>query len=327
MPKAYTGIDIGNNSVKLAVCKDGVASKLVSEVLPEGMMAEGRLVSFDSMADFLKKVVRANGGIAKDAAVILSPRESLTRRLSMPVMSDKELALNLPYEFRDYISQGKDKYFFDYAVLGVEPGNLGEPDSLELLACATLKETIEDYDAMLRRAGLRLRIALTAPAAFQNAMMLAQCQQTCCFIDFAHRTTTLHFFSQGKYDVTRIIELGGVDVDRAIGLSYSVDDRVAAGYKESNFRAAQICPEAMAVYENIATEIGRAVNFYNFNNPDQNLEAVYCCGTGSVLHPMLNEVSGVVGCEVLPASILARSAGDTQAACVCFAAIGATVEA
>ena len=145
MGKAYTGVDIGDSSIKLAVCEDGVVTNVMIEALPEGLIAEGRIVSRDAMADFIKALAKRTGGIAKNAALVLPAADSLVRRLSLPVMTEKELVINLPYEFRDYVSQGKDRYYYDYAVLALRNGAEGAPESMDLLAVASPKQTIDDY--------------------------------------------------------------------------------------------------------------------------------------------------------------------------------------
>ena len=119
MGKTYTGVDIGDSSIKLAVSDGQSVSKVAIEMLPEGLVADGRIVSHDAMADFIKSVVRSIGGVSKDVAFVVPGSDSLFRRLSLPAMTEKELRLNLPYEFRDYISQGKDRYVYDYAMLGM----------------------------------------------------------------------------------------------------------------------------------------------------------------------------------------------------------------
>ena len=48
-------------------------------------------------------------------------------RITVPAMTEEELGLNLPFEFRDYIADDKDKYSFDYAVLGMQRDAAGNP--------------------------------------------------------------------------------------------------------------------------------------------------------------------------------------------------------
>ncbi|MDU1881452.1 MAG: pilus assembly protein PilM, partial [Eggerthella sp.] len=95
MGKTYTGVDIGDSSIKLAVSDGQSVSKVAIEMLPEGLVADGRIVSHDAMADFIKSVVRSIGGVSKDVAFVVPGYDSLFRRLSLPAMTEKELRLNL----------------------------------------------------------------------------------------------------------------------------------------------------------------------------------------------------------------------------------------
>ena len=329
MAKAYTGVDIGSNSVKLAVCQDGRPEKIIVEQLPEGIMDGARIVSFDAMADFLKELIKANGGVSKDAAVVLTAQDSLVRRLELPLMSEKELGLNLPYEFRDYISQGKDRYFYDYAVLdGVNDAD-GTLTGMDLLACAAPKDVINDLDNMCNRAGLRLRVALPAAAAMQDLVQTsAAAKADCCIIDFGHRATRLHFFAKGKYDVTRSIEVGGADIDRAIADFCSVDERIASGYKESNFQDCLNSQPVQDVFESIAVEVSRALNFYGFNNPEANLENAYCTGGCAQIGLLRDAVSAQTSINLLPFQALGNQLqGEEGLLAQGAAAVGATVKA
>lgn len=326
MGKTYTGVDIGSESLKLAVCDENAVKTVVVESLPEGLMADGRLVSFDAMADFIKSVVKRSSGISKDVAFVIPGADCLVRRIDIPAMTEKELALNLPFEFRDYIAQGKDRYTYDYAVLHTSLNPEGDPESLDLLAVAAMKQTIADYAAMFRRAGLRLRSAMPAQAAFQslvggNPKALANC----CIADFSHSGTKLHFFTEGTYDTTRVIEVGGMDIDRAIASERGVDEHVAREYKERDYEGAQTSEAARQVYESIAVEMGRALNFYGFNNPEATIEVAYMCGGGSLVRPLMDTVASHTDIELRAVTdILPALQGDAAGALRCPAAVGAT---
>lgn len=327
MGKAYTGIDIGGSSIKLAVCKDGVVSQIVTEALPQGVAAEGAVVSREAMADFIKDLVRRTGGIAKDVALVLPSADCLVRTITLPAMTKKELALNLPYEFRDYIATCADRYLYDYAVLGTKNTLMGEPESMDLLVVACPKQAIEDYTHMMRRAGLRLRVALPEQAAMQNLVSDEfGAAADCCILDLTHLSTKLHFFAGGRYDIMRTIDLGGIDIDRAIAQERGIDEHIAATHRQSNFEDAQHCASAVAVYESIATEVGRALNFYAFNNPQTAIETVYCCGGGTRIAPLMETLKTQVNAELLPISaIMAQAGANAGEAVLCPAAVGATM--
>ena len=328
MARAYTGIDIGSNALKIAACEGGAVRALAVEALPEGLMDGQRIVSHDAMADFLKRTVKAQGGVAKDVALVLPSDYSLVRRMEMPVMDHKELVLNLPFEFHDFIEQGKDRYFYDYAVLGPVLNDQSQLSGMDVLACAAPKDVIVDFGRMLSRAGLRLRTALPAVAALQDALERSEsAQQDCCVIDFAHRHTRLHFFARGRYDVTRTIELGGRDVDRAIAEEMGVEEHLANEYKISNFKECLQLQRPGQVFETMAVEITRALNFYGFNNPEQELTCAYCVGGGANLGELVALLEQELPLPLLPASRLLGSQLQDESLAACAAAVGATLKA
>ncbi len=328
MGKTYTGIDIGSHSIKLAVCDGAEVKTLVSEMVPVGLVAEGRITSFDAMSDFIKEACQQVPGLAKEVACVIPKANALTRRLHMPAMTRKELALNLPYEFRDYVSQGKDKFSYDYAVLGSQLDAEGRPESFDLLAVAMQKETLTDYTEMFKRINMKLQIALPEAAALQNLVGgNPAAAQNCCVLDLSSNGTHLHFFLNGTYDVLRQIELGCADIDRAIAAEYNIDEHIAAEYKHNNFEGALEKESVQNVFNMIAVEVGRALSFYGFSNPDTDIETVYYCGGGSQVKGLIEEISSHTGVVLRDiAEIMPPTAGDRALLTACPFAVGATME-
>ncbi|MGI6105890.1 MAG: type IV pilus biogenesis protein PilM [Raoultibacter sp.] len=144
MGKAYTGFDIGTETLKVVVCDGDSVKDIVLAKMPDGMVADGHVVSIDAMVDFIKDTTKGMKSLSKQAAFIIPQADSLTRRLQIPAMTTSELDINLPYEFRDYITQGKEKYLYDYAVLNTEKSEEGEITGFDLLAVAATKEVMAD---------------------------------------------------------------------------------------------------------------------------------------------------------------------------------------
>ncbi len=328
MGKTYTGIDIGSSSLKIAVCDGENIKAMAVENFPTGLVLEDRVVSFDAMADFIKETVGRIRGAEKNVACTIHPGAAITRRLHMPAMTEKEITLNLPYEFRDYISSGKDKYTYDYAVLATETDDDGKPTAMDILAAAAPKQLIEDYMTMFKRAGLRLKTALPSIVAYQNLMNenpLAK--RNCCVVEFSHLATQLHFFAHSNYDVTRTIDIGGIHIDRAIAQQYNIEDSQAFGYKSSNFENVLATETVLNIYEAISIEISRALNYYSFNNLDEVCEVVYYCGGGSCIKGLVDAVGASIETPLESiASIMPPAASDEALRAQCCGAVGATLE-
>lgn len=181
MAKALTGIDIGTGHLKMAVCDGRAVSQVIVEDMPDNLVKDGRITSLETMSELLRNTVRKHRVSAKNAAFVLNSRDVYTRRIVLPAMTVDELKLNLPFEFRDYIADGKDKYRFDYALLEMRYDEAGVPQEMDVLAVAAPIETIEGYADMLRRAGLKLKIA--APDIMAYANIIAQYERNHPVVD------------------------------------------------------------------------------------------------------------------------------------------------
>ena len=128
------GFDIGESSVKLVYFAGAVLKKAVTAELPDNMVSGSRILSMDAMADFLRQTAKSNGIPLTHAALVLPSTEVFTRELVMPAMTEQQLLYNLPYEFRDYLTEEKNKYFFDYSMREVLRDESGQPTEMNLLA-------------------------------------------------------------------------------------------------------------------------------------------------------------------------------------------------
>ena len=294
MANTYTGIDIGSGDIKFAVCSGGSIRRMWSYPLPANLMREGVIVSPEAMSSVIREAAKAGHINVRNCAVSLPGAVSFFRRFTVPAMTTDQLRLNLPYEFNDFIAQEKDKYFYDYAVAGVVKNEDGSPKELDLMAAAAPKETIASYTSMLRRAGFRLRMVMPEEFAYANILREYEKgnpgKREYCILDLGNAATRVHMFTGPNYETTRIIEYGGATIDSAIAEFCNVDAHVARLYKLANHNDVLNLATCRGVYQSIAVEVLRAINFYNFNNPNSNLTDVYLCGGGALIAPLTETI-------------------------------------
>ncbi|MGN0073076.1 MAG: pilus assembly protein PilM [Coriobacteriales bacterium] len=319
MAKQFIGIDIGTGHAKLAVFDGQQLVQAVLCELPDGLVRDGRITSFEAMSDVIKASLKESKISARECAIALHPTDVLMRRVTMPAMTVDQLELNLPYEFRDYIAEGKARYNFDYAVLNISEDESGKPCEMDLLAAAAEKDVIENYSAMLHRAGLRLKVAAPDVMAYVNLIARdkelhpvaeGEPPRDYCILDIGSRNTGLYLFPQGRYEMMRLIDLGISNFYNAVADALNIDPAMARTYMLSNYEDAQTLPVCMDLYERLATEIARVISFYNFNFPNSNLEAVHVCGRGTNITPLMETLNEHVPvqlidiCKLLPPSEL-----------------------
>ena len=190
------GFEIGDHSVKRVYFAGNELKKSVCAELPDAMVSHGRILSMDAMADFLRDTARANGIPRAGAAVSLSLADAYTRDVTMPAMTEQQLAYNLPFEFHDFLTEEKSKYFFDYSVREIRKDPAGVPVEMDLFACAMLKERVEAYRARFRRAGFKLKVLTPLECAY-GALMAEHIRRTGapeigrCVVNLGHRVALL----------------------------------------------------------------------------------------------------------------------------------------
>ena len=326
MAKRIAGFEIGNHALHIAVYAKNRVKQIITEPLPEGMVREDHIVSYEVLADFLKETCKKRKVRFDEAAVILPSGLCFCRRMSAPIMTHEQLMVNLPYEFRDYITAEKEAYFYDYAVLNVINDEEGQPVELDMMAAACLKTTIHDYKDMFRRAGIKLRTAIPIEMAYTNLMLKdSESDGHChCLIDLGHTAVRLYMYANGKYESTHLVEYGCSTLDDVIADALHIDPFVAASYREANHDNCQALPECMEIYQNLANEIQRAVYFFRYNNSEVELEHIHLIGGGARIQALRDVLSDTLSVPIYDCSEILDADGlDVEFA---LGAVGAALQ-
>lgn len=316
MAKSCLGIDIGKDQLKLVLMKGETIQKAVSVQMPEGLLKEGRIVSVETTGELIRKTMKENKIRCKEAAVVVSSGVCFLRNVTMPEMTADQLVYNLPYEFRDYITDELKKYVFDYSWGSVEelpkakkpkkqpkkkkgeekPDEKAEDSEekrgeMELLAAAAPLEAIDDLRLMARKAGLKLTFAAPEVSACENLLHYKLKEESdkdkeYGILDLGSTSSRLLIFKGDRHQVTRIIERGMEQVEELLADSLHIDIHLAHTWLLTNHEDcvnSEICQDA---FSQISVELMRALNFYQFSNPDSRLEDIYICGGGASIESM-----------------------------------------
>lgn len=316
MAKSCLGIDIGKDQLKLVLMKGETIQKAVSVQMPEGLLKEGRIVSVETTGELIRKTMKENKIRCKEAAVVVSSGVCFLRNVTMPEMTADQLVYNLPYEFRDYITDELKKYVFDYSWGFVEelpkakkpkkqpkkkkgeekPDEKAEDSEerrgeMELLAAAAPLEAIDDLRLMARKAGLKLTFAAPEVSACENLLHYKLKEESdkdkeYGILDLGSTSSRLLIFKGDRHQVTRIIERGMEQVEELLADSLHIDIHLAHTWLLTNHEDcvnSEICQDA---FSQISVELMRALNFYQFSNPDSRLEDIYICGGGASIESM-----------------------------------------
>ncbi len=298
MTRNILGIDIGYDSLKLALCNNGRVKKAVTVPMPVNLIKDNRITSQEAMTDLLRTTMRKAHIRARQAAFILPNELSYVRTITMPAMNAEQLAYNLPYEFNDYITDELKNYIFDYAMLSDPKAHPGEP--MELMGVAVPATAIQDVRTIFSKAGLKLVKAAPAECAYISLIRAAKhdSDREYCILDLGYRAIRMFMYRGDRHVVTRVLEVGLHNLDDVIAESMNVDTHLAHTYLLTNYEDCQDQDFCINAYNNVAVELMRALNFYRFSNRDSELNDVWVCGGGVAIPGLCNAIHETLGMEM-----------------------------
>ena len=338
MAKTILGIDVGYDSLKLALVNGNHVRKTVQVSMPNKLVREGRVVSTETMGELLRTTMRENGIRCSHAAVVFPNETVFVRNVTVPPMSADQLAYNLPFEFRDYITDELKDYTFDYATLAAEKapepaqeeGAEEKGESVELFAVAAPLTLVEETRAYLRKAGLKLTKAAPAVCAYIELIRSMDPSKRpangeFCILDLGYQSIRMYMFKGDRHEVTRVLEIGLSSIDTAIADAYNVDVHLAHTYLLTNFEDCQSKEVCVNAFNNIAVELMRALNFYRFSNPDSQLADIWLCGGGAAIEPLRAEISNALDMTIHSAEELMPSGNSIEDSYAYAQAVGITL--
>ncbi len=279
--KKCVGFDIGNHDIHIAVMKKGEIVRGITERLPEDIVKNGAITSFEAMTDFLKDIRKKYKLGVKNAGIVLPATLCYCRRFSVVAKTREQLIFNLPYGFQDFITDDKSNYFFDCAIIDAVQTGEGKPPELDVLAAAARKEVVSDYIDMFRKAGFHLKTIIPEELSLANILRCGEYNHSHGILDIGHNAVRLYLFVGSRFESVRIIDYGCNALDEVIAEHFGVDSKhLSATYRENNFEGVNGLEECRVIYRSIAFEVLKAVNFYRFNGGGS-LAHLHCCGGGA----------------------------------------------
>lgn len=323
MSKLKIAFDIGSSGLKIAVSKkDGV--ELYEFRLPENIIEEGDVVMPNALSEFLKDIRKKHSLPKGPAGLVLPTHQALCKTITMPVMTEDQLMLNLPYWFNDFIQEDVDKYYYDYALC--EDFDADQPDAeMTLMGAVVLKSRIAEYIKIFSQAGFQIKKILPQEMVLINLVNLYGKNKSenkeCCFVELGHSRSRMTVIGQSRVKASKQIALAGKDLDDIICEIMNVDSFVANTYKRKNQADILNNSSVLEFYDRVAVEVLKGVNFYNFAYRDNHLDGLFFIGGGSNITPLKQAVKNVLEIDVL--SIEDLIPADNKELCgICACAAG-----
>jgi type IV pilus assembly protein PilM len=283
------GLDIGSSAVKAVVLRRGRGGwSLVAAgetPLPEGSLQEGSAAEPTVVSEAVSQLFDSLRLRRARVAAALAGHAVIVKRLSLPAMSEAELADAIPWEAEQYIPFDLSEVQLDYQVV-----NTGDPSktSLDVLLVAAKRDRIDDRAGIITQTGHRPAVLDIEAFALANAYQMNYPERTdplAALVHIGRGVTIVCLLEKGEPVFTRDISIGGqVHVDAivrdlgATGIDAAAANRILSGQFPPDVSPEQVAAVLREASAQLVLEVRKTVDFYRATAPVEKLSRVVVSG-------------------------------------------------
>src|SRR5512143_2832623 len=136
--KSFVGLDIGSSAVKaIEVKPSGKGFKVVSygiERIPPDSIVDGAIIDGSAVADAIRRLFESRKIKTKDVVASLSGNAVIVKKITLPPMTEAELAESIYWEAEQYIPFDIQDVNLDYQI--VDSGDTSGKGTMDVLLVA-----------------------------------------------------------------------------------------------------------------------------------------------------------------------------------------------
>lgn len=288
--KSLVGLDIGSSAIKAVELKTaGRAYKVVtygSEPLPPDSIVDGAIIDAAAVSDAIRRLFETRGIRTRDVAASLSGSAVIVKKITLPVMTEAELAESIYWEAEQYIPFDIQDVNLDYQVLdGADPAGRG---TMDVLLVAAKKEKIADYTGVISQAGRAAVVVDVDAFALQNVYEVnygVEPGAVVALLDAGASATTINILSGDQTVFTRDISIGGrayADaLQREMNVPLAAADQLKRGVPVDGVTFEEARQVLRAVTENVMLEIQKTFDFFKGTASSDRIDRIVVSGGAS----------------------------------------------
>ncbi len=288
--KSLVGLDIGSSAVKAVELKPaGKGYKVAafgSEPVPPDSIVDGAIIDGGAVAEAIRRLFGGRGIKTKDVAASLSGNAVIVKKITLPQMTESELAESIYWEAEQYIPFDIQDVNLDYQILdkGGEPGK----GTMDVLLVAAKKEKIADYTGVIAQAGRSAVVVDVDAFALQNAYEVnygIDPGSVIVLLNAGASATNINILNGDQSVFTRDISIGGnaytEALQKELNLPFDLADQLKRGMPVDGVTFDDARPVLRAVSENVMLEIQKTFDFFKATAASDRIDRIMLSGGAS----------------------------------------------
>jgi len=306
-PKSVVGLDIGSSAVKAVELKTSAkgyrVAAIASEPVPPDSIVDGAIIDGGAVAEAIRRLFAQKNFKTKEVAASLSGNAVIVKKISLPVMTEQELADSISWEAEQYIPFDIQDVSLDYQVLDSGAGPDGK-GTMEVLLVAAKKEKIADYTSVITQAGRQAVVVDVDAFALQNAYEAnyGAGPSVVVLLNAGASATNVNIISNGQSLFTRDLSLGGNSyteaVQRELNLPFESAEAAKKGFPVEGHTFEDVRPVLHAVTENLLLDIQKTFDFYKATAASDQIDRIVLSGGASAVDGFADALADRFGVAV-----------------------------
>jgi len=289
--KSLVGLDIGSSAVKAVELKpSGKGYQVIafgSEPIPPDSIVDGAITDAAAVAGAIRRLLDSRKIHTKEVAASLSGNAVIVKKITLPIMTEAELAESIGWEAEQYIPFDIQDVNLDYQVLDAGDAAAGRTN-MEVLLVAAKKEKIADYTGVIGQAGRQAVVVDVDAFALQNAFEAnygMEPGQVVVLLNAGASATNINILHGDQSVFTRDLSTGGnaytEALQKELNLSFEAADRLKCGADIDGATFEDARPVLRAVSENVMLEIQKTFDFFKATSDTDRIDRIVVSGGAS----------------------------------------------
>ncbi len=293
--KTIVGLDVGSSSIKaveLRKTRTGIeVAHLGLEPIAPDIVVDSMIVDSGTVSAAITKLFTDNAIKSKAVATAVSGHSVIVKKISLPSMSDQELAETIQKEAAQHIPFDLADVNLDYQILSDDATS----PTMDVLLVAVKKDKILNYTNVLSMAGKTPAIVDIDALALQNCYEFnyePAPTQVVALLNLGASVMNINIVKGTTPLFPRDVSVGGHQytdsLQKELDLSFDDAESLKLGHKVGTVHDDAKTPILQQVTEIIVLEIQKTFDFFRASAAGEHIEKIYLAG-GSAKVPGLVE--------------------------------------
>lgn len=308
--KSLVGLDIGSSAVKAIELKPAGKGFKVSaigvELVPPDSIVDGAIIDSGAVVEAVRRLFANKKFKAKDVVASLSGNSVIVKKITLPAMTESELAESIYWEAEQYIPFDIQDVNLDYEIL--DPGTGQDAQgTMEVLLVAAKKDKIADYSSVITQAGKAPVIVDVDVFALQNAFEANygfDPNAVVALLNAGASAININILAGSQSVFTRDVSMGGnaftEAVQKELNLPYESAEQLKKGQDVEGATYEDARAVLRAMTDNVLLEVEKTFDFFKATASNDRIDRIMLSGGASRVEGFADALRERFGTEVEP---------------------------